>query len=293
MNRRDMPNRWMLLPFLAVVLYAVASSLLAALSFPELSGRVVDGADLLSAEDENKLTQRLRLHEANTSNQVVVVTLTTLQGEDIADYGYQLGRHWGIGQAEQNNGVLLIVAPNERKVRIEVGYGLEATLTDALSKQIIENRITPKFKKKDYAGGINEGVKAILGVLDGSTDVSQLSSSPTGKKENIENLFNVLMIVLVVSMFIPRFMGTGASTATVFASIFGLGSWFGGSIILALMAAVFASVFHLVSRSSGDSGYGSGGYGGHGSGGSFGGGGGGGFSGGGGSFGGGGASGGW
>lgn len=288
-----MAVRWHWLLAVAVMFYAVANILQAAPDFPELTGRVVDQASLLSAEDESRLSQQLQAHEDKTTNQIVVVTLKSLQGYDIADYGYQLGRHWGIGQAEHNNGVLLVVAPNDRKVRIEVGYGLEATLTDALSQQIIDQRIIPKFKQKDYVSGIQEGVNSILGVLDGSVDVAQFRHTPSSSDINPKLLFNVMIIIVILGQFLTRFMGIAASTATVFGSSFGLGSWLGGSMILGLMAAIFASAFHLVSRTSGEGGGGSGGndYGGYSSGGgSFGGGG---FGGGGGSFGGGGASGGW
>ena len=106
-----------------------------ALTFPTLTGRVVDEANILDpATQRAALTQKLADLEAKSTDQVVVVTLKSLQGTSIEDYGYQLGRHWQIGQKDKNNGVLLIVAPNERKVRIEVGYGLEGTLTDLVSQ---------------------------------------------------------------------------------------------------------------------------------------------------------------
>src|SRR3984957_9042088 len=111
------------------------------LTFPALSGRVVDEAGILDAAARAALTQSLADLEQKTTDQLVVVTLKSLQGTSIEDYGYQLGRRWQIGQKEKNNGVLLIVAPSERKVRIEVGYGLEGTLTDAISKLIIEDSI--------------------------------------------------------------------------------------------------------------------------------------------------------
>jgi uncharacterized protein len=137
------------------------------LTFPALSGRVVDEAGILDAETLTALTASLAALEQKTTDQLVVVTLKSLQGTSIEDYGYQLGRHWQIGQKDKNNGVLLIVAPNERKVRIEVGYGLEGTLTDAVTKLIIENSITPRFKIADYAGGIKRGVEDIIQVLSG------------------------------------------------------------------------------------------------------------------------------
>jgi uncharacterized protein len=104
----------------------------AAPSFPPLTGRVVDAANVLSAQAKGELTQKLAALETKTARQLVVVTLPSLQGYEIEDYGYQLGRAWGIGQKSSNNGALFIVVPPERRVRIEVGYGLEPILTDAL-----------------------------------------------------------------------------------------------------------------------------------------------------------------
>ena len=128
-----------------------------ALTFPELTGRVVDDAGILDPATKAALERKLAEFETKTTGQLVVVTLKSLQGTSIEDYGYQLGRHWQIGQKEKNTGALLIVAPNERKVRIEVGYGFEGTLTDAVSKLIIENSIIPRLRVNDFAGGIGRG----------------------------------------------------------------------------------------------------------------------------------------
>lgn len=152
---------------LIVVLFALASALAIAGSavaqptFPALSGRVVDEARLLSDAAETEITAKLAALERDTSDQLVVVTVESLQGLEIEDYGYRLGRAWGIGQEGQDNGVLLIVAPNERKVRIEVGYGLEPILTDALSNQIIQTRILPPFREGGFERGIKAGVDAV------------------------------------------------------------------------------------------------------------------------------------
>jgi hypothetical protein len=132
------------------------------LTFPALTGRVVDEAGILDPATKAALEQKLSDFETKTTGQLVVVTLKSLQGTSIEDYGYQLGRHWQIGQKEKNTGALLIVAPNERKVRIEVGYGFEGTLTDAVSKVIIENSIIPRFRADDFAGGIGRGVDDII-----------------------------------------------------------------------------------------------------------------------------------
>jgi uncharacterized protein len=134
----------------------------AAPTFPTLSGRVVDDANILSPQVEAGLTTKLESLEKATGRQLVVVTLPSLQGYEIEDYGYQLGRAWGIGEKGTNTGALLIVAPTERKVRIEVGYGLEPILTDALSSVIIQTAILPKFKAGDLEGGVTAGTDAVI-----------------------------------------------------------------------------------------------------------------------------------
>jgi uncharacterized protein len=153
---------------LALLLLAVVAA--AALDFPALTGRVVDEANVLDPATRTALTDKLAALETKTSDQLVVVTLKSLQGTSIEQYGVELGRRWQIGQKGTNNGVLLIVAPSERKVRIEVGYGLEGTLTDAVSKLIIENAIIPRFRANDIPGGITRGVDDIISVLTGDAE---------------------------------------------------------------------------------------------------------------------------
>ena len=144
-----------------LLLLMLASQPLAAQTFPKLTGRVVDAANLLDPAQEAALTQKLDALEQQSGRQLVVATLPSLEGRTIEDYGYRLGREWGIGSKEEDDGVLLIVAPNERKVRIETGYGARVFLTDALSSIIIRNAITPRFKAGDFPGGIDAGVDAI------------------------------------------------------------------------------------------------------------------------------------
>ncbi len=156
-----------LLPILLAALVLFAAGAHAGPKFPPLTGRVVDGAHLLSPADKAAIEAELRALEAKSSDQLVVFTTKSLQGYPIEDFGYQLGRAWGIGQKGTNNGVLLIVAPTERKVRIEVGRGLEPQLTDLLSSLIIRNRILPEFKRGNYGAGIKSGVHDIKDVLLG------------------------------------------------------------------------------------------------------------------------------
>jgi uncharacterized protein len=137
------------------------------ITFPSLTGRVVDEAGLLDAAKQAEIEAKLAALEEKTTDQLVVVTVRSLQGRTIEEYGYRLGRAWAIGQKDKNNGVLLIVAPNERKVRIEVGYGLEGTLPDAIASIIVQNSILPRFKANDYPGGIALGVDEIIKTLSG------------------------------------------------------------------------------------------------------------------------------
>ena len=134
----------------------------AAQDFPKLAGRVTDAANVIPAAEEQALSRALARFEAETKHQFVVATVPDLQGYDIADYGYRLGREWGIGSEEEDDGVLLLVAPNERKVRIEVGYGLEPYLTDGYSFLIINRAILPRFKAGDLAAGIQAGAEAVM-----------------------------------------------------------------------------------------------------------------------------------
>jgi len=166
---------------LLLLLILASPTLASAPKFPTLTGRVVDDAGVLSTSTQSQLTDMLATHERTTGEQVVVVTLASLQGYTIEDYGYQLGRYWGIGQKGKNTGAILIVAPKEHKVRIEVGYGLEGQLTDAVSATIIQNYILPSFKRGDFEAGILAGTKSILSVLGGnSPDTGQPeSSAPT------------------------------------------------------------------------------------------------------------------
>ena len=163
-----------------------------ALCFPVLTGRVVDEARILSPQTQRQLTTLL---QSETKHQVVVVTLADLEGKSIEDYGYQLGRHWGIGEKGNDNGVLLIIAPNERQVRIEVGYGLESVLTDAVSSVILNN-MTPDLTKNNYNQAALIGVQQILNVIKGET----FSHAPQNKEE--PTAVAIFLTCLVLGLFI-------------------------------------------------------------------------------------------
>lgn len=164
-----------LLAVLWLALFALATPA-AAQTFPPLTGRVVDQAHLLTPEQVQDLTSKSAALEAQKGVQFVVATVNSLEGRPIEDYGYQLGRAWGIGQKDKDNGVILLVAPNEHKVRIEVGYGATPYLTDAMSGLIIREQITPRFKQGDMGGGIEAGADAII---------RQMSLSPEEAQKNV------------------------------------------------------------------------------------------------------------
>ena len=214
--------------------------------------------------------------EQQSQRQLVVVTLNDLQGYDISDYGYQLGREWGIGDAERNDGALLIVAPNERKVRIEVGYGLEGYLTDALSSLIIQNAIIPRFRADDYPGGIVAGTDAIVQQLVLPEDQARQIAADAGKARERDSGFPIgglIWFALIFFFFIlPMIRGRGRRRR--------YRSPWANTARDIILWEVGSSIARSAMRGGGSSGFG-GGFGG------------GGFSGGGGSFGGGGASGGW
>ncbi len=269
LKRRGRPDlAALLLGLFAVLLLAPPAMAQATLDFPPLTGRVVDEADLLSPATEQALTEKLAALEADSSDQLVVVTLSSLRNQEIEDYGYQLGRAWGIGQGENDNGALLIVAPNERKVRIEVGYGLEPILTDAFSALVIHNQILPAFREGDYETGIVRGVDALLAQL--SLDPAEAQARAAAAESEKPGV-PIAPIVIIGLVFLFMFVGAIGSVAG------GRRHRSSGVAPILIWAASEAL------RNSGRGGWGGGG-------GGFGGGG---FGGGGGSFGGGGASGGW
>lgn len=173
------------------------------IAFPPLTGRVVDSAHVLSAATVQSLSQKLADHEAATRQQVVVATVPSLQGHDIAEYGYQLGRAWGIGEKDKNTGAILLVAPTEREVRIEVGYGLEGTLTDALSRAIIERRIVPEFRAGRMEAGIVAGTDAILGTLRGEAPV-QAAKRIDRRDDPGEIPPVVLIVIFIIFLLLTR-----------------------------------------------------------------------------------------
>ena len=179
----------------------VLAAALAAPNFPELTGRIVDNANLLSAADKAAIEADLVALEAKSTDQIAVVTVPSLDGYTIEDYGYQLGRKWGIGQAGKDNGALLIVAPNERKVRIEVGRRIEPQLTDTMSSVIVNNSILPRFRRGDFSGGIRAGVTDMKDVLLGDAEAVK-ERAKGGRSDGKVDWIGLIFIAIWIGIFL-------------------------------------------------------------------------------------------
>jgi len=208
-------NRLFAVLLLALFALAVPAS---AQTFPALTGRVVDQADLLRPEQELDLSSKSEALQAQTGRQFVVATVKSLEGRPIEDYAYQLGRHWGIGQKEEDDGVILLVAPNERKVWIATGYGAGAFLTDAVSGVIIREAILPQFKKKppDYGAGITAGSAAIIKQMSLPPEQAQANVAKARKQESARQeggagflpvIFILVVLFILFSSFAMRQSG--------------------------------------------------------------------------------------
>jgi uncharacterized protein len=261
---------------------------------PPLSGRVVDQTGTLSSDDIASLTQTLKGLELRKGSQIAVLIVPTTEPETIEQYSIRVAEAWKIGRKKIDDGALLVVAKNDRKLRIEVGYGLEGALTDATAKRIIDEIITPKFRSGDFAGGVTAGVNRMIGVIDGEPLPAPAQRQQSGSVNDLNP--SVFIGLFIASFFLRATLGRLlGSFAT--GGIAGLLIWFlVGSIGVSLLAAAIGFVITLIgdgahySWGSGGSGWSTGGsYSGGGSSSSDSGG----FSGGGGSFGGGGASGSW
>ncbi len=259
---------------------------LAQQAIPLLSGRVIDQTETLTASEIGALDQTLRNFEARKGSQFVVLIVPSTQPESIEQFAIRVADQWKIGRKKIDDGVILIVAKSDRKLRIEVGYGLEGALTDATSKRIIDQVIVPRFKQQDFYGGISSGVDTIIGVIDGEGLPPPIQDRSIGEDDIRQSLPIIFIVALVLGHILRSMLGRlpGSLVTSGFVAVM---AWF---IFGAVSMVIFAGVAGLLISLLGI-GIGRRGFGGYSS--SGGGGGGGGFSGGGGGFGGGGSSGRW
>jgi len=275
------------LSFVGVI---VANFTCAEVPVPALTAHVVDQTSTLSPAEISQLEQRLRSFEERKGSQVAVLIVATTEPEAIEQYSIRVAEAWKIGRKRVDDGVILLISKNDRALRIEVGYGLEGALTDATSKRIIEEVITPYFKQGDFYGGISAGTEKITSVIDGESLPPPVSKNTNISEKGSQSLPFLVLVAIgigaVLRGIFGRFLG-----ALVTGGIVSLMVWifihvFGFAILAGLAAFIFS---FIDTNGRGGGGWGGGGFGGRGGG--FGGGGG--FSGGGGGFGGGGASGKW
>ena len=215
-----------LLTLLSLFWLGIAGAAHAQPQFPERgTSPVVDAANILDPAAEAELSAKLDAFEQANQRQFVVATIPDLQGYDISDYGYQLGRHWGLGDTENDDGIILLVAPNDRRVRIEVGYGLEAVIPDGLAYDIVEGEILPRFKAGDMTGGIVAGADAIIRHLELPPEQQQAAiaqASPPAREEGGFPFGALIWIGFMLFFFVlpmlgrvrgKRYRGSGAAGA--------------------------------------------------------------------------------
>lgn len=203
------------IPIFVFISTLTVASLVSALDVPSLTGRIVDLAQALPVSTAESLSERLAAHETATSNQVAVLIVPSLEGDSLEEFSHRVATTWKLGQKGTDNGVLLVVAIQERKIRIEVGYGLEGALTDARSARIIRNDIVPRFRAGDLPGGVAAGIDAIIRSIEGTY---QASERPVSRQDN--DLLGQSMIAIMVGLMlgfilmnVNRLLGPIAGTA--------------------------------------------------------------------------------
>ncbi|MET0432123.1 MAG: TPM domain-containing protein [Hyphomicrobium sp.] len=193
----------MMLAAIAIIFVSLSHPACADPVYPDLAGRITDEAGLLTPAEKTDIEGDLASLEQTSTDQLAVVTVKSLQGYSIEDYGIGLARKWGIGQKGKDNGILLIVAPNDRKVRIEVGRRLEPFMTDTMSSLIIQNAILPKFRRGDYAGGIKDGVRDIKSVVLGDAEeVKRRAAGPRKPQDDPTVMIHIVIFLLIVAFII-------------------------------------------------------------------------------------------
>lgn len=281
-------HRWLSLFLLCLLPFTATAE---EITVPALTARVTDLTGTLTADQRATLETKLQALEAQKGSQIAVLMVPTTKPEEIEQYSIRVTDQWKLGRKKVDDGVLLLIAKDDRKLRIEVGYGLEGALPDAIAKRIIAEDITPHFKQGDFYGGIVAGITRIDAVIKGEQlpPPAQHSGNKNDTSGIESYLFFLIIFALVSGSFLRRILGT-LPGGLVNGGLIGLITLFiGGGILFAIIFGIIAFVFSLI-NSGNSGGFGGGGFGG---GGGFSGGGGGGFSGGGGGFGGGGASGDW
>ena len=226
---------------LVVFSLAIQVGVVCALDFPQPQGYVNDFAEIISSETQETLEQKLTQLDQDSSIEIALVTVKSLEEITIEDYAVRLFEDWQIGKKNRDNGVLLLIAPKERKLRIEVGYGLEPTLTDSKAGRIIRNIITPEFKKEDYNKGVTEGVEAMIKIVHG--DEVNLGEESESESESGTSFVAIIIVVIFLS-YLASFLARSKS--------FWLGGVIGGilgirmSLTMAIVLGVLGLIFDFI-----------------------------------------------
>jgi len=215
-----------------------------AVEVPPLTGRIVDEAHLLPPDVAASLSEELAAHERRTGNQVAVLTLPTLQGEPLEGYSHRVATTWKLGQKGTDNGVLLLVVPGDRRVRIEVGYGLEGLLTDAKSSRIIRDEMVPRFRSGDYAQGIAAGVHAIIGTIEGSYTPPE--NVPRSAGRSGDETWGVIPVAIFVGAVVGGLLSMAHGVGVLGGGLLSFLLALSAGLLLALLAAAGAVIGAIV-----------------------------------------------
>ena len=238
------------------MLFLAVPSPVLALDVPPLTGRIVDLAHLLPADVAASLSAELAEHERKTGNQIAVLTLPSLEGEPLEEFSHRVSTTWKLGRKGTDNGVLVLVVPGERRIRIEVGYGLEGTLTDAKSSQIIRREIVPHFKVGDFAGGIAAGVKAITGTIEGTYTLPPETRTRSDQNGPWESVLIAIVIGALVggSLFGGQLKGMASAISGLLSFVIALPSGLKFALLAAVLGMFAALVIASLSGGMGPSG---------------------------------------
>jgi uncharacterized protein len=236
---------------IVALLLCWAFAAVAEVAVPRLSGRVVDQTATLSGSDVASLERTLQDFEARKGSQVAVLIVPTIDGEAIEQFSIRVAEAWKIGRKKVDDGAILVVAKNDHKLRIEVGYGLEGALNDATTKRIIDEIITPKFRSGDFAGGISSGIDRILRVIDGETLPAPEPWSSSGASGDFNlDLFNpvTLFVLFVASAILRTALGRLVGSLLTGALVGAVVWFFAGSLILSLILGAGAALFAFMTE---------------------------------------------
>lgn len=228
---------------LAILSLFGSIAFVSALTFPEPTGYIVDQANILSLEARQALEGELTAYTASTSNEIAVVTVSSLEGVTIEEYAVKLFEKWSIGTKDKDNGVLLLIAPNERELRIEVGYGLEGAVPDITAKDIITTVITPSFKDGNYDVGVTEGVRALIKATEG-----EYVAQSNGAKGSSNSVEAILFFLFFGFQFLAAILGRSKSwwAGGLLGGILGLGSTYLGAFGLTLISGGLVTFLLIV-----------------------------------------------